>query len=199
MKKIIIVALILTTISCQKQFSEKDRVQQLSAQTESNNISVYSTSLSKDADFIQLANISKPLVRSFSTKGTFPEFSDGKIFFKECNTLYSKMGFPDSASCAQWFISIRSLSKKLMAKYPNATNTDYSNALTVMKYDDGNGDSGTKTACQNQATGQFLMDVAKCSAYAAIPIVGEVLAGTCMIGALMDFNGALEQCSLQEP
>jgi len=194
-----VVILILLTVSCQKQISKKDSAQQLSAQTESNNISVYSTSLAKDPDFIQLANISKPVKEAFSTKGIFPEFTDGKILFKECKTLYSKMGFPDSASCAQWFISIRSLSKKLMAKYPNATNTDYSNALTVMKYDDGGGDGGTKTACQNQATGQFLMDVAKCSAYAAIPIVGEVLAGTCMIGALMDFNGALEQCSLQEP
>ena len=193
------VALILIAVSCQKQFPKEDSIKAVKVETESTNMSASSGSLSKDADFIQLANISKPIVWAFSTKRPFPEFADGKILFKECKTLYSKMGFPDSASCAQWFISIRSLSKKLMAKYPNVTNTDYSNALTVMKYNDGDGDSGTKTACQNQATGQFLMDVAKCSAYAAIPIVGEVLAGTCMIGALMDFNGAMEQCSLQEP
>ena len=30
--------------------------------------------------------------------------------------------------------------------------------------------------------------------FAIIPVVGEVLAGTCMVGALVTYNGALAAC-----
>jgi hypothetical protein len=39
------------------------------------------------------------------------------------------------------------------------------------------------------------MNVAECAALGLIPLVGEALAGTCMVGALMTYNAAMQACA----
>lgn len=49
--------------------------------------------------------------------------------------------------------------------------------------------------CQDEAEGNFIMNVAECAALGLIPLVGEALAGTCMVGALMTYNAAMQACA----
>lgn len=180
--------LLLVACSCQKEFTQQPPEQQVQAQSQESQLSSISVSLANDPDFIKLVSITQPVTQAFRKQQKFPEFKDNKLLFKECSTLYKKMGFKDSASCVQWFLTIYELATSLQKKYPNATTQDYTDALV-----------DPKTACQDSATGAFIVDVATCAAFAIIPVVGEVLAGTCMVGALVTYNGALAACEQPAP
>ncbi|CAN5774616.1 hypothetical protein BH10BAC2_BH10BAC2_39860 [soil metagenome] len=184
MKKLIVATLLLVACSCQKETSQNAPEQKSQAQNQESQATSLSASLSKDPDFIKLVDITQPVIQAFRKQQKFPEFKDDKVLFKECITLYRKMGFKDSSQCAQWFLSTYELATALQKKYPSATAKDYTNAFV----------SDPKKVCQDAATGTFLLDVTKCAAYGLVPIVGEVLAGTCMIGALVTFNSSLAAC-----
>jgi len=188
MKKFIVATLLLVACSCQKESSQHAPEQQVQAESQESQTSSLSATLTKDPDFIKLVNITQPVTQAFRKQQKFPEFKDNKVFFKECSTLYKKMGFKDSADCVQWFLTTYDLATKLQKKYPTATAQDYTDALV-----------DPKTACQDSATGAFIVDVATCAAFAIIPVVGEVLAGTCMVGALVTYNGALAACEQPVP
>jgi len=189
MKKLIVATLLLVACSCQKESSQHLPVQEVQAQSQESQQSSLSKTLANDPDFIKLVALTQHIIPSFGKKQTFPEFKDNKLLLKECNTLYAKMGFKDSAQCAQWFLDTYELAARLAKKYPGATEQDYTDALVV----------DPKTICQDSATGQFLVDVATCAAFGIIPVVGEVLAGTCMVGALVTYNASLASCEQPVP
>jgi len=195
MKKTFAAILALVAFSCQK---ENLREQKTISSSSSSNVFYY-TALAKDTNFIALVRISGPIILKGNSyliglpQPTFPEVSDGHLMYKELKTVYSKMGFKDSASCATWFKEAYRRGKAVYNRFPNATLYDYQVAYTLLR-------SSTPTSsvidpsCSDEATGAFIGNVAKCAALAAVPIVGEVAAGTCMIGALVSFNGALGKC-----
>jgi hypothetical protein len=49
--------------------------------------------------------------------------------------------------------------------------------------------------CQDAVVEQFIMNVAECGALGLIPVIGEALAGTCMVGALITYNAGMQSCA----
>lgn len=178
----------LIAVSCQKEKMPEQQAQ--------NNTGVESSAtpsqLSNDPNFVKLYNISQPVFNSLQHgRNDLTELTnDGKISYKECKTLARKLGFKDSAALVDYIQQINVLAPKLHKAHPNATLKQFQTAITQL-----NQNNLMATPCQDEAEGNFIMNVAECAALGLIPLVGEALAGTCMVGALMSYNAAMQACA----
>ncbi len=178
----------LIAVSCQKEKMPEQQAQN-SAVTES---TAMAAQLASDPNFVKLYNISKPVFNSLQHgRNDLTELiNDGKIKYKECKTLARKLGFTDSAALVNYIHEVNVLAHKIAKSHPNAQLRQYQEASSKM-----NETNLMATPCQDAAEGAFIMNVAQCSALALIPVAGEVLAGTCMVGALMSYNASMEACA----
>ena len=181
--------LMLIAVSCQKEKMPQQAALDSSSQTEN---AKAAQQLANDPNFVKLYNISLPIFNALlHGRNDLAELTnDGKITYKECQTLARKLGFKDSAALVNYFNEVYKLAPKIAKVHPNVTTQQYLDAVTQL-----NKTTLMATPCQDAAEGTFVMNVAQCAALGLIPVVGEVLAGTCMVGALMTYNGSMAACA----
>lgn len=189
MKLKIMAILMLVALSCQKEKVPEQSAVSSTVQQES---ATASTQLMNDPNFVKLYNISLPIFNALQHgRNDLTELTnDGEITYKECKTLAPKLGFKDSAALANYFRQVDMLAPKIAKAHPNLTLRQYQDAVTQM-----NKTSLVSNPCQDAVIGQFTMNVAQCAALGLIPVVGEVLAGTCMVGALITYNAGMQACA----
>jgi hypothetical protein len=188
MKFKIMAILMLLAVSCQKEkVSEQQPVKSASQAA----ISAGAKELLNDPDFVIFYQISQPVFNALKKGRTdlTELYDDTVLHYKECRTLAPKLGFKDSASLVDYFKQANVLAANMAKKHPLLNYQSYIEAVTMLN----------KTNLQEDpcdaVIGQYIEDVAECAALALIPLVGEVLAGTCMIGALITYNAGMEECS----
>lgn len=188
MKLKIMAILTLVALSCQKEKMPEQQAHDSSLVVES----ATASQLLNDPDFVKLYNISKPVFNALQHRRyDLTELTnDGKISYKECKTLARKLGFKDSAALVNYVQQLNVIAPKIQKAHPNAMLKQYQDAITRL-----NQNNLMATPCQDTAEGQFIINVAQCAALGLIPVVGEVLAGTCMVGALMTYNGSMATCA----
>lgn len=176
-------------LGCQKEMKTTQPVQSSSL----SEVTAKAKDLAADPNFIKLVKSSQPLFNSMPQKNSKLKelYGDSILKYKECSTLAPKLGYKDSSDLVKYFNSIYILAPKIAKAYPNLSVQDYIDAIRIT-----NGTATGKYApsCYEVAEGNFLQDVTACAAFGLIPIIGEVLAGTCMIGALMTYNGSMAAC-----
>lgn len=189
MKLKLVAILTLVALSCQKEKMPEQATLNSSVQTEN---AKASEQLTNDPNFVKLYNISLPIFNALQHgRNDLTELTnDGKITFKECKTLAPKLGFKDSAALVNYFNEVYKLAPKIAKAHPNMTSKQCLDAVTQL-----NQTNLMSNPCQDGVIGQFTMDVAECAALGLIPLVGEVLAGTCMVGALVTYNSGMQQCA----
>lgn len=187
MKVKILAILTLVALSCQK---EKVPEQQTlsNAAIES---STTASSLISDPNFVKLYQISLPIFQALKQgRNDLVElYNDNLVHKKECRTLAPKLGFKDSATLANYFHQVDVLAPKIAKAHPNLTLKQCQDAVTQL-----NTTNLVSNPCQDAVIGQFTMNVTQCAALGLIPVVGEVLAGTCMVGALITYNAGMQAC-----
>jgi hypothetical protein len=140
-----------------------------------------------------------------SFNNQLPElYKDTVIYYKECRVLAPKLGFKDSASLADYFKPSNVLSKKIVSNHPNMTLQPCTEAVdqlnsTYLVVNTGKGVNDirpTSTGPCDEVIGQFIINVSGMrSIRSYTSVVGEVLAGTCMVGALSVYNTGMKNCS----
>ena len=188
MKQKIVAILALIALSCQKEKVSEQQTA-LTAKAES---AATTAQLLNDSNFVKLYQISLPVFNDlrFGRNDLIELSNDGLVYSIECPTLAPKLGFKDSAALVKYFRQVDKLAPKIAKAHPNMTLEQCQAAVAQLNANDFG-----STSCQDAAEGQFMMNVAQCAALGLIPVVGEVLAGTCMVGALMTYNAAMQQCA----
>lgn len=178
----------LIAVSCQKE-KMPEQAALNSTQTENAKSAEH---LANDPNFVKLYNISLPIFNALQHgRNDLTELTnDGKVTYKECRTLAHKLGFKDSATLVNYFNQVYQLAPKIAKEHPNLNSKQYLDAVTQL-----NQTNKMSNPCQDGVIGQFTMDVAECAALGLIPLVGEVLAGTCMVGALITYNSGMQSCA----
>ena len=181
--------LMLVALSCQKEKVPEQSAMSSTVQQESATASIQ---LMNDPNFVKLYNLSLPVFNALQQgRNDLTELTnDGEIKYKECKTLAPKLGFKDSAALANYFRQVNMLAPKIAKAHPNLTLRQYQDAVIQL-----NKTSLVSNPCQDAVIGQFTMNVAQCAALGLIPVVGEVLAGTCMVGALITYNAGMQSCA----
>lgn len=179
----------LIAVSCQKEKMPEQAALNSSSQTGN---AKAAGQVASDPNFVKLYNISLPIFNALQHgRNDLTELTnDGKITYKECRTLARKLGFKDSAALVNYFNEVYRLAPKIVKAHPNLTSKECLDAVTQF-----NKTNLMSTPCQDGVIGQFTMDVAECAALGLIPVVGEVLAGTCMVGALITYNSGMQACA----
>lgn len=189
MKVKIVAMLTLLALSCQKEKIPQQAISNNASQTES---VVATSQLTSDPNFVKLYQASLPIFNALKTGRTdLTELNnDNEVHYKECRTLAPKLGFKDSAALANYFHLVDVLAPKIAKAHPNLTLKQYQDAVAQL-----NATNLVSNPCQDAVIGQFTMNVTQCAALGLIPVVGEVLAGTCMVGALITYNSGMQACS----
>ena len=189
MKVKFVAILTLVALSCQK---EKMPEQQTSKGSSTNESLKTASQLLNDPNFVKLYQISLPVFNALK-KGRndlFELYNDMLVYSNECRTLAPKIGFKDSAALAKYFQQVNVLAPKIAKAHPKMTLKQCQDAVTQLNQSDL-----AANPCQDEVEGAFIMNVAECAALALIPVVGEALAGTCMVGALMTYNAGMQACA----
>jgi hypothetical protein len=188
MKLKIMAILMLVAVSCQKEkVSEQQPVKSASQSA----ISAGAKELLNDPDFVSFYTISQPVFNALKKGRTdLTELhNDNVLYYKECSTLAPKLGFKDSASLVDYFKQANLLAANIAKKHRSLNYQSYAEAVAML-----NKTTLMQDPC-DAVIGQYIEDVAECAALGLIPVIGEVLAGTCMVGALITYNAGMEQCS----
>jgi len=187
-------------ISCQKSAQptiptpalEKKSIQQSNASR-----SAISDIVAGDPTFQKMVYLCYPMMAKLSQTGGIPqpvEFNDGIIKFTECKTLSVKLGFGDSARFTSYESQMQTTGHAFVKKYPDLSRADIINA--VSKFNEIHA-LYAFSPCQEAAEGDLIIGACGCSAFCIIPFAGEVMAGTCGVGVLMKYNGAMQACAAQ--
>lgn len=189
MKVKIMAILMLVAVSCQKEKIPQQQAQSSKTVIES---SATASQLLNDPNFVKLYNISIPIFNALRQGRTdlVELYNDMLVYSKECSTLALKLGFKDSAALAKYFQQVNALAPKIAKAHPKMTLKQCQDAVTKLNQTDL-----AANPCQDAAEGEFVMNVAECAALGLIPLVGEALAGTCMVGALMTYNASMQACA----
>jgi hypothetical protein len=187
MKQKIMAILMLVAVSCQKERIPKTQVVKEGAQNE---LSAGAKQLLNDSNFVKLYKISLPIFKTVTGKSKLRELTnDTLLYYKECSTLAPKLGFKDSAALVNYYQQVYTFAPKVAKAHPYTTLQQYQEAVKQLDQTNLYADP-----C-DAVIGQFASDVAACASLGVIPVIGEVLAGTCMVGALITYNAGMEQCS----
>ena len=182
----------LVALGCQKEKAHDPEPVTSSA----TKLSTKSKELLNDSNFVKLYKISLPLFNALKGgRSDLIELKDGVVYYKESASLAPKLGFKDSASLVNYFLQVNMLAPKVAKAHPNMTLKQCQDAVIELNKTSLTDDPDP---CQDAVTGQFAMNVTQCAALGLIPIVGEVLAGTCMVGALITYTAGLEACAEAE-
>lgn len=182
----------LVAISCQK---EKMPGQEPIKSDSQDALSVTAKELINDPDFVSFYKISQPIFYALKKGRTDLKelYNDTMLYYKECRTLAPKLGFKDSASLVNYFKEANKLAVKIAKGHPTMNYESCQQAITTLN----------KTNLQadpcDAVIGEFVQNVAECASLGLIPVVGEVLAGTCMVGALITYNSGMQACSGSTP
>ena len=189
MKVKIVAILTLIALSCQKEKGPGQAALNSTSQKES---AVAASQLTSDPDFVKLYQVSLPIFNALKTGRTdlTELYNDNKVHYKECRTLAPKLGFKDSAALANYFHQVDMLAPKIAKAHPGMTLKQFQDAVAQM-----NATNIVSNPCQDAVIGQFTMNVTQCASLGLIPVVGEVLAGTCMVGALITYNSGMQACA----
>ncbi len=188
MKRTIMAMLTLLALSCQKEKLPEQQVLNSSAQSD---LSTGASALLNDSNFVKFYKISLPIFKALQhgRKDLIELYNDTLLYYKECRKLAPKLGFKDSATLVKYFKQVNVLAPKIAKAHATLTLRQYQEA--VEQLNKNNLQSGPCDA----VIGEFTMNVAECASLGLIPVAGEVLAGTCMIGALISYNSGMQSCS----
>ena len=188
MKQKIVAILALVALSCQKQ----KLPEQQSLNDGKKEAATTASQLLNDPNFVKLYQISLPIFNALkSGRNDLKElYNDTLVFNKECRTLAPKLGFKDSAALVKYFQQVDKLAPKIAKAHPDMTLEACQAAVAQLNEADF-----ASNPCQDAVVGEFMMNVAECAALGLIPVIGEVLAGTCMVGALMTYNAGMQACA----
>ena len=190
MKVKFVAILTLVALSCQK---EKVPEQKTVNSTTTSELSLTTTQLLADPNFVKFYKISLPIFNALrqGRNDLFELYNDTLVYPKECKTLAHKLGFIDSAALAKYFQQLNMLAPKIAKAHPTMTLKQCQDAITQLN----TSNLVAPNPCQDAVVGQFIMNVAECGALGLIPVIGEALAGTCMVGALITYNAGMQSCA----
>jgi len=188
MKVKFVAILTLVALSCQKEKVPEQQTLNSSSKAELS----ATAQLLGDSNFVKLYNLSLPIFNAIKSgrSDLIELYNDTVVYRKECRTLAPKLGFKDSAALANYFHQVDVLAPKIAKAHPKMTLKQCQDAVAQL-----NTTNFASNPCQDGVIGQFTMDVAECAALGLIPFVGEVLAGTCMVGALITYNAGMQACA----